>query len=158
MKQGQISKRRVAESVGQGMLTGLLLAVVFLAGFFIRGQVPATAQSQRDSEFPLLAEVEQLVKDHYLREMPDARELEYAAIRDTWAGSNRLHLLNDPAGCTERVRRPAGQYGGHRVQIRRDEQATSCCIPSRKPVGGPRRAQVTFWSPSTTSRCSPTSA
>lgn len=130
MKQGRTSKRRIAESIGQGMLTGVLLAVVFLAGFFVRGQVPATAQSQRDSEFPLLAEVEQLVEDHYLREMPDERELEYAAIRGYLGRLNDPYtFFNDPPVAQSESDVLAGQYGGIGVQIRRDEQGNFVLYP-----------------------------
>lgn len=130
MRQGFRSKRRIVEAVGQGMLTGLILAAFFLAGFVVRGQVPATAQSKQNTEFPVLAEVEQLVQDHYLREIPDGHEMEYAAIRGYLGRLNDPYtFFNDPPVAQSESDVLAGQYGGIGAHVRRDEVGNFVLFP-----------------------------
>lgn len=130
MRQGFRSKRRIVEAVGRGMLTGLILAAFFLAGFVVRGQVPATAQSKQNTEFPVLAEVEQLVQDHYLREIPDGHEMEYAAIRGYLGRLNDPYtFFNDPPVAQSESDVLAGQYGGIGARVRRDEVGNFVLFP-----------------------------
>jgi carboxyl-terminal processing protease len=131
MRQQFRSKRRIVEAVGQGLLTGLILAAFFLAGFVVRGQVPATAQSKQDTEFPLLAEVEQLVQDHYLREIPSGQEMEYAAIRGYLGYLNDPYtFFNDPPVAQSESDVLAGQYGGIGAHVRRDEVGNFVLFPA----------------------------
>ncbi|WP_162910071.1 S41 family peptidase [Aggregatilinea lenta] len=112
------------------MLTGLILAAFFLAGFVVRGQVPATAQSKQDTEFPLLSEVEQLVEDHYLRAIPDGHEMEYAAIRGYLGRLNDPYtFFNDPPVAQSESDVLAGQYGGIGARVRRDEMGNFVLFP-----------------------------
>ncbi len=56
------TQRRFIEAVARGLLIGVVLGAVFLAGFILRGRVPATAQEKNTGDFPLLSEVESLLK------------------------------------------------------------------------------------------------
>ena len=130
MGQGFRSRRRIVEAVGRGMLTGLILAAFFLAGFVVRGQVPATAQSKQDTDFPVLTEVELLVQDHYLREIPDGHEMEYAAIRGYLGRLNDPYtFFNDPPVAQIEYDVLAGQYGGIGARVRRDEVGNFVLFP-----------------------------
>ena len=130
MGQGFRSRRRIVEAVGRGMLTGLILAAFFLAGFVVRGQVPATAQSKQDTDFPVLTEVELLVQDHYLREIPDGHEMEYAAIRGYLGRLNDPYtFFNDPPVAQSESDVLAGQYGGIGARVRRDEVGNFVLFP-----------------------------
>ena len=112
------------------MLTGLILAAFFLAGFVVRGQVPATAQSKQDTDFPVLTEVELLVQDHYLREIPDGHEMEYAAIRGYLGRLNDPYtFFNDPPVAQSESDVLAGQYGGIGARVRRDEVGNFVLFP-----------------------------
>ena len=73
-----------------GVGIGILLALVFAAGFLVRDLVrlpPVVAAS--GGGYPLLAEVQGLLDRHYVREQPSQSEREYAAIR------GMLSSLND---------------------------------------------------------------
>lgn len=130
MGQGFRSRRRIIEAIGRGMLTGLILAAFFLAGFVVRGQVPATAQSKQDTDFPVLTEVELLVQDHYLREIPDGHEMEYAAIRGYLGRLNDPYtFFNDPPVAQSESDVLAGQYGGIGARVRRDEVGNFVLFP-----------------------------
>ena len=69
----------------RGILIGVALAVVFMAGFLFRGTMPLVAagatQNSEVGSYPLLTEAQKLLNDHYLRTQPDQRQLEYGAIR-----------------------------------------------------------------------------
>ncbi|MBK8135476.1 MAG: hypothetical protein IPK52_06495 [Chloroflexi bacterium] len=110
---------QIVRSLAAGMLAGIVIAVIFTAGFFIRDIVPLPAAIQPSSqEFPLFAEVLTLVERNYLRPRPDETAAQYLAIRGFLSG------LGDPA--TFFVPPPetrvesdllAGIYGGIGVRI-----------------------------------------
>src|SRR5258708_25026200 len=85
-----------AAAIIRGIMIGLLLSAVFIAGFLIR-DIPAVnsflahAQGTVDTtrQYPLLAEVQGRLDEDYLRDQPDQKQLEYAAIRCL------LNALND---------------------------------------------------------------
>lgn len=132
MKQSRGFRRRLIEAMARGVLAGIALSAVFLAGFILRGQVPATAQEKPDEPFSLLREVKDLLESNYLRQLPSPRAMEYAAIRG-YLGE--LHdpytFFIDPPVAQNESEVLAGQYGGIGVQVKRDEQGNFVLYPFR---------------------------
>lgn len=129
------SLRRVLSAVARGALIGLLLGAVFLAGFVIRGRVPATAQSDsnENQKFPLLAEVQGYVANNYLRDLPAPTEMEYAAIHGYLGNLNDPYtFFNPPPVAQSESDVLAGEYGGIGVQVSRDEQGRFVLYPFRE--------------------------
>src|SRR5258708_9682718 len=89
------TRSNVTTAVVNGVLFGLLLSAVFVAGFWFRGTptgarfVPSTGTDSAVGSYPLLTEVQNLLNSHYLRPQPDQKQLEYGAIR------GMLNTLND---------------------------------------------------------------
>jgi len=112
------------------MLIGVLLGAVFLAGFVLRGHVPATAQEKTDPDFPLLGEVENLLEVHYLRPLPADKEMEYAAIRGYLGGlEDPYTFFIDPPVAQSESDVLAGEYGGIGVQVKHNEQSFYVLYP-----------------------------
>jgi len=128
------SRRRLFQAVLRGLLTGVVLSAAFLAGFILRGRVPATAQGQpSDTQFPLLSEVSALLSANYLRDLPSSREMEYAAIRGYLSGlSDPYTFFVDPPVAQSESEALAGQYGGIGVQVKRSEQGEYVLYPFRE--------------------------
>lgn len=124
--------RRFVDAIMRGVLAGVVLSAVFLAGFVVRGRVPATAQDQTSDGFVLLQEVEGLLAAHYLRELPDEREMEYAAIRG-YLGSldDPYTFFIDPPVTGNESDVLAGQYGGIGVQVKLSERGYFELYPFR---------------------------
>jgi carboxyl-terminal processing protease len=130
------SKRKpnpALNAIIRGLLAGLLLGGMFAAGFLFRGAVPSLAANKlydvqpqnlkSSQEYPLLAEAESLLNEHYLRSLPNQKQLEYGAIRGLLATLNdRLTFFVDPPVAASESNVLAGQYGGIGVQVKRDEQ------------------------------------
>jgi carboxyl-terminal processing protease len=119
--------------VGRGILTGVVLSVIFLAGFMLRDRLPATAQSEnRTDAHPLLAEVKNLVGANYLRELPTDQQQEYGIIRGYLAALNDPYtFFIDPPVAQSESEVLAGQYGGIGVQIKRNSQGLFVLYPFR---------------------------
>ncbi|MCD4685661.1 MAG: hypothetical protein K8S97_06980, partial [Anaerolineae bacterium] len=90
MRQIATIRQRWIAAATRGILVGLVLSIVFLGGVLIGGWLPADAQEQSAAEFGLLAQVELLLDNHYLRDVPATNEMEYAAIR------GYMSALDDP--------------------------------------------------------------
>src|SRR5579859_1455503 len=82
-------KNDAVAAIVRGIVIGLLLSAVFVAGFLVR-DIPAVnvflARAQgvtptASTQYPLLGEVQGLLNENYLRDQPDQKQLEYAAIR-----------------------------------------------------------------------------
>jgi carboxyl-terminal processing protease len=133
MRQNPIStQRRFFEAITRGMLIGTVLSAVFLAGFIIRGHVPATAQEKSSEQFVLLSEVGNLLNTHYLRDLPPDKELEYAAIRGYLGDlSDPYTFFIDPPVAQSESDVLAGQYGGIGVQVKHNEQGYFVLYPFR---------------------------
>lgn len=132
MNQKLTSKQRVLEAVARGVLTGAVLSAVFLAGFIVRGSFPVIAQEKNDNQFPLLAEVENLVEANYLRDMPPEKQMEYAAIRGYLAElKDPYTFFIDPPVAQNESEVLAGQYGGIGVQVKLNEQGLVVLYPFR---------------------------
>lgn len=135
-------KARLYWAAARGMLTGLVLSGVFLAGFLLRGRVPVAADADGNGEaFPLLAQVKELLEANYLRPLPDDRTLEYAAVRGYLAELNDPYtFFIDPPVAQSESDVLAGQYGGIGVQVQRSERGDVVLYPF--PDGPAARAGV----------------
>ncbi|MCC6803899.1 MAG: S41 family peptidase [Anaerolineae bacterium] len=106
-----------------GVAIGLVLALVFAAGFFARDFItlaPGIA-APRDS-YPLLDEVQGLLDRHFLREQPPQDVREYAAIRGVLSALNdRFTFFIEPPVAASESDALAGTYGGIGVQIKRNQ-------------------------------------
>lgn len=110
---------QIVRSLASGVLAGIVIAVIFTAGFFARDLVPLPAAFEaQGQDFPLLSEVITLIDRTYLHMRPDPVNAQYAAIRGYLSG------LGDPA--TFFIPPPetqvesdtlAGLYGGIGVKI-----------------------------------------
>jgi len=133
--------REYSRSLLVGALAGVALALVFCAGFFIRDFVDLDAPSVFASErsgvagdqtggYPLLDEVDTLIRVHYLRELPDDTQRQYAAIRGMLSvlGDRNTFFIDPPVAQSESDVL-AGTYGGIGVTIRRDESGVFLLYP-----------------------------
>src|SRR5512140_3376558 len=99
MKSQVLAGKAVIAALMRGVTIGIVLGLVFAAGFVVRGTIPPAAASlltppslipeSAVGQYPLLTQVQTLLNQHYLRDQPSQRELEYAAIRGI------LSVLND---------------------------------------------------------------
>lgn len=105
-----------------GVAIGLLLALVFAAGFFARDLITlAPGISGSGGSYPLLDEVQGLLDRHFLREQPPQDVREYAAIRGVLSSLNdRFTFFIDPPVAASESDVLAGTYGGIGVQITRN--------------------------------------
>ena len=132
MTQDSQVRRRLLDAVARGMLAGIVLSAVFLAGFIVRGWDSAIAQDQTSDQFALLSEVQALLDAHYLRGLPSGKEMEYAAIRG-YLGSldDRYTFFIDPPVAQSESDVLAGQYGGIGVQVKHNERGFFELYPFR---------------------------
>lgn len=125
-------RQRLLGTIARGILTGIVLGVVFLVGFFMRDRVPATAQEETAAAFPLLNEVQNLLEANYLRDIPSDQEMEYAAIRGYLGELNDPYtFFIDPPVAQSESDVLAGQYGGIGVQVKINEQGLFLLYPFR---------------------------
>ncbi len=114
-----------------GVGIGVLLALVFSAGFLVRDLVPLPPVVAASGDgYPLLDEVQGLLDRHFVREQPAQTEREYAAIRGMLAALNdRYTFFIDPPVAASESDALAGTYGGIGVQITRNEQGEIALYP-----------------------------
>lgn len=106
-----------------GFAIGLVLTVVFAAGFFARDLVNLPSALASAGNYPLLDEVQGLLDRHYLREQPPSDVREYAAIRGVLSSLNdRFTFFIEPPVAASESDALAGTYGGIGVQIKRNER------------------------------------
>ena len=126
------ARRHLLDAIARGVMAGLALSAVFVAGFLVRGQVPATAQEANHDDFALLGEVKGLLEANYLRDLPDGKVMEYAAIRGYLGGLNDPYtFFIDPPVAQSESEVLAGQYGGIGIQVKRNEQGYFVLYPFR---------------------------
>jgi carboxyl-terminal processing protease len=126
------ARRHLLDAIARGVMAGLALSAVFVAGFLVRGQVPATAQEASHDDFALLGEVKGLLEANYLRDLPDGKEMEYAAIRGYMGALNDPYtFFIDPPVAQSESEVLAGQYGGIGIQVKRNEQGYFVLFPFR---------------------------
>ena len=125
--------RDMKRSLLLGIGIGILLALVFSAGFLVRDFVPLpllpVAAASSDG-YPLLDEVQGLIDRHFVREQPSKTEREYAAIRGMLSSLNdRYTFFIDPPVAASESDVLAGTYGGIGVQVTRNEQGEIALYP-----------------------------
>jgi len=130
------SSRDYTRSLLLGALVGVGLALVFSAGFFLRDfiDVPQTALASSvdigEAGYPLVDEVEGLLERHYLRELPDYRERQYAAVRGMLASLEDPNtFFIDPPVARSESDVLAGTYGGIGVSLQRDVEGRFVLYP-----------------------------
>lgn len=130
MKRNASSRKLWVDAVMRGVLAGLVLSAVFLAGFLVSDRLPADAQAKQDVSYPLLAEVQSLLESHYLRSLPPDRELEYAAIRGLMSNLDDPYtFFIDPPVAQSESDVLAGEYGGIGVQVKLNERGQLVLYP-----------------------------
>lgn len=118
-------------SILLGAVAGIGLAVIFAAGFFARDFVNIPLVLGRDdTSYPLLDEVEYLLTQHYLRELPDYTSRQYEAIRGMLRslGDPNTFFIDPPVAQSE-ADALAGTYGGIGVQLQRSPTGDFIVIP-----------------------------
>jgi carboxyl-terminal processing protease len=113
-----------------GILAGVMLALVFSAGFFLRdiADLPSpvfaasvSPDNREQEDYPLLREVQLLLNRHYLREQPSHSERQYAAIRGMLSSlEDRNTYFIDPPVARSESDVLAGTYGGIGVTVQRN--------------------------------------
>ena len=129
-------RSNVMAALVNGVFFGLLLSGVFVAGFWFRGTTagarfaPTQQAVSEVGNYPLLTQVQNLLNDHYLRQQPDQKQLEYGAIRGLLNSLNdKYTFLVDPPVAHSESDVLAGKYGGIGVQVKRDEQSNFALYP-----------------------------
>ena len=106
----------------------LLVTIAFGAGFAARDA--SIVDAQNSSNLPILAEVQNLLREHYVRDLPDEKEMEYAAIRGyLGALDDRFTFFIDPPVAQSESDALAGRFGGIGVDVKRNEQGLIELIP-----------------------------
>ncbi|MDZ4671267.1 MAG: S41 family peptidase [Phototrophicales bacterium] len=132
------SIKNYLRSLALGSLIGIGLAMIFGAGFIIRDFIdtPSVFSANRPSanlestDYPLLAEVQELIDRHYLREQPDYQIRQYAAIRGMLSSlGDRNTFFIDPPVAQSETQVLAGTYGGVGVLLRRNEAGDFVIYP-----------------------------
>jgi carboxyl-terminal processing protease len=112
-------------SIFIGILMGLLLASIFGLGFFLRDILDRRFTREllgSPNVYPLLSEVELLVQQKYLRDLPSYEQLQYGVVRGYLAslGDRNTFFIEPPVAQSE-SQVLAGTYGGIGVLIRRND-------------------------------------
>lgn len=129
--------RDFQKSIFIGVSFGILLAIVFFAGFFTRNflDIPSafasnTTVADDDESYALLDEVQQLLNSHYLREQPDYTQREYAVIRGLLGAlGDRNTFFIEPAVARSESDVLAGTYGGIGVNLSRNAEGNFVLFP-----------------------------
>lgn len=120
-----------------GALAGIGLALVFTAGFVVRDVVdmPSVFASSgnstgSDDGYPLLNEVENLLENHYLWELPSQTVRQYSAIRGLLSGleDHNTFFIEPPVARSESDVL-AGTYGGIGVTLQRNADGDFVLYP-----------------------------
>jgi carboxyl-terminal processing protease len=123
------AKLSTRSTIFRAAAAGILLGLVFAAGFFTRDMVETdtnrvvNAQSEDSGQldFILLDEVHRLVADNYYAELPTDSDLEYGAIRGYLNSlDDPFSFFNEPPAARTESASLAGRYGGIGVIIKRN--------------------------------------
>ena len=137
------------KSIFIGITMGMLLAIVFFAGFFSRDflEIPSVFASNTDATndgnetYALVDEVQNLLNRHYLREQPEYSQRQYAAIRGVLQSlGDRNTFFIEPAVARSESDVLAGTYGGIGVNLSRNADGNFVLFPF--PDGPAIRAGV----------------
>ena len=105
----------------RGIVVGVVLAVVFAAGFLVRDFVGAPMVRAQGGDFPILFEAYDLIARHYVRPLPDSKTLDYGAVRGMVGALNDPHtFFIDPPVAQNESDALAGHYGGIGAELKRD--------------------------------------
>lgn len=125
-------RRKIYNAAARGLLLGLLLGTVFVAGFVLGARESAGADESAATGFPLLSEVRGLLTRYYLRPLPAPETLQYAAVRGYLAALNDPYtFFIDPPVAQNESEVLAGQYGGIGVQLQLHEAGYFVLHPFR---------------------------
>ncbi len=120
-------------SIFLGLGLGILLALVFAAGFLLNDMVDSQAVAaapQGETGYALLDEVQTLLDRFFVREQPDYRDRQYAAVRGMLTSLNDPYtFFIEPSTAASESDVLAGVYGGVGVQITRDPQGELVLYP-----------------------------
>lgn len=121
------NQRDFKRSLLLGLSTGVLMALVFAAGYFARDVVPlpslVAVPVLSGGGYPLLDEVQGFIDRNFLREQPDYTQRQYAAIRGMLGTLNdRFTFFIDPPVAASESDALAGTYGGIGVQLKRNDR------------------------------------
>jgi carboxyl-terminal processing protease len=118
-------------SILLGALMGLILAVVFAAGFFARDWLDrALFAGPAVGAYPLLDEVDGFLQRYYLRELPQETQRQYAAIRGLMESlGDRNTFFIEPVVAQNESDALAGTYGGIGVQVLRSTEGQYVLYP-----------------------------
>lgn len=109
--------KSTAVALLKGGSIGIAILGFFLSGFMLRGYI-APAPAQQSADFTLLREVKQLLDEHYVRSVPEPREMEYGAIRGLMGVlQDPYTFFNPPVVTRSESDALAGQYGGIGVAL-----------------------------------------
>jgi carboxyl-terminal processing protease len=137
MHDSSVKSKELRRSILLGMILGVMFAVVFCAGFFLRsffdGELPtvfAASNTEQTENYNLLDEVQSLIDRHYLREQPDYTTRQYAAIRGLLGalGDRNTFFIEPPVAQSESDVL-AGTYGGIGVTVQRNEAGAFILYP-----------------------------
>lgn len=126
---------KLVQSLMLGVAIGISAALLFSMGFFFRDIVANTSRqalvfAADETEYSLLAEVQALLDEHYLRQQPPFSERQYAAIRGMLSSlSDRYTFFIPPAVARNESDALAGTYGGIGVQVTRNERGELVLYP-----------------------------
>lgn len=110
----------LGRSLLYGVLIGVGIAAVFMAGFVAREIAQPVVAASNVTDYPLLDEVQTLLDQHYLRPQPDATQRQYAAIRGLLGAlGDRFTFFIEPPVAASEADVLSGTYGGIGVQIQR---------------------------------------
>ncbi|MBC7870065.1 MAG: S41 family peptidase [Chitinophagaceae bacterium] len=119
-------QKEYTRSILLGAVLGIVLALVFFAGFLLRDYVDVRMSSvfaaplSDEESYPLLDEVQHLLDQNYLREQPEYSERQYAAIRGLLGSlGDRNTFFIDPPVARSESDVLAGTYGGIGVSLQR---------------------------------------
>lgn len=132
MKHSLTYRNRLVAVLLRGALLGVVFGLTFFAGFVVRDRLSEATSRNASTHFALLSEVEHLLQQNYLRDLPPAREMEYAAIRGyLGALQDPFTFFIDPPVAQNESEVLAGKYGGIGVQARRNERGELVLFPFR---------------------------
>ncbi len=113
--------RYISRAILQGLLAGVLLGTAFVGGFFYHDVVTKPSLSQ--ASFGLLDEVDGLLAQHFLYEVPDESVKVYEAAKGLVASYNDPYtIFVEPQTAEVDATNLAGKFGGIGVELSRDAQ------------------------------------
>jgi carboxyl-terminal processing protease len=114
-------REAVGFAVLRGVGVGLLLIAAFLAGYFYRAH--AAEARAADTDFSLLQEVEGVLANHYLYDLPDEPALVHGAAAGMVAALDDPYTyFTEPETTEIDQTNLAGSFGGIGAEIARNEQ------------------------------------